>query len=105
MPKGKPLKTRVLGLSKGYKYKEWLNSELNVDEPFINYFKFADTFDGSQSATNYHYTDLLKKLSTGQSNKLTKIASTAKRLYDVSIYGKKTPPYCLLKILINYNFY
>ncbi|KAL0088350.1 hypothetical protein F4703DRAFT_1915457 [Phycomyces blakesleeanus] len=47
-----------------------------------DYFKFADAFDGSQSATNYHYSDLLRKLSTGQSNKLTKIATLANSLYD-----------------------
>ncbi|KAI9248419.1 hypothetical protein EDC94DRAFT_348058 [Helicostylum pulchrum] len=96
--KEKPLKTRVLGLPKGYKYKEWLNSELNIEEPFIDYFKFADTFNGLQSATNYHYTDLLRKLSTGQTNKLTKIASTAKKLYDSrnkldSEFGKRYEEY------------
>ncbi|KAI7887580.1 uncharacterized protein EV154DRAFT_427164 [Mucor mucedo] len=101
MPKGKPLKTRVLGLPKGYKYKEWLDSQLNVDEPFIDYFKFADTFDGSESATNYHYADLLEKLSSGQSNKLTKIASIAKTLYNSrklnSKFGKRYEEYWKMK--------
>jgi hypothetical protein len=81
-------RTRVIGLSKDYKYKDWLNSVLNTTEPIIDYFKFADTFDGAQRPTNYHYADLLKKLSTGQSNKLTKIATMAKKLYDVSTYEK-----------------
>jgi hypothetical protein len=35
---------------------------------------------------NCHYEDLLRTLSNGQSNKLTKIVSVAKSLFDVSIY-------------------
>lgn len=35
--------------------------------------------------TDYHYEDLLQ-ISNGQSNKLTKIVSIAKSLFDVSIF-------------------
>ncbi|KAG1493576.1 hypothetical protein G6F46_008981 [Rhizopus delemar] len=82
MPKEKQRRTRVIGLPKNYKYKDWLHSALNIAEPAIDYFKFADTFSDSESATNHHYADLLTKLSTGQSNKLTKISTTAKKLYN-----------------------
>lgn len=84
MPRNKRTRTRVVGLPKGYKYKDWLNSALNITEPTIDYFKFADTFGDSERATNYHYADLLQKLSTGQSNKLTRIATSAKKIHEVN---------------------
>lgn len=83
MPQNKRTRTRIVGLPKNYKYKDWLNSSLNVAEPTIEYFEFASTFDDSENCTNHHYVDLLKKLSTGQSNKLTRIATSAKKLYEV----------------------
>lgn len=63
-----------------------LDSVLNNAKLSLDYFKFADTFKSNQSVTNCHYKDLLKTLSNGQSNKLTKIVSIAKSLFDVIIY-------------------
>ncbi|RCH94808.1 hypothetical protein CU097_007912 [Rhizopus azygosporus] len=67
----KSTNTRARGLQKNYNYKSWLGSVLNNPEPSLDYFKFTDTFK-----------DLLQ-LSNDQSNKLTKIVSIAKALFDL----------------------
>ncbi|KAG0172700.1 hypothetical protein DFQ28_009557 [Apophysomyces sp. BC1034] len=97
-PQTKSKNTRVYGLQKNYKYKGWLDSVLNSPKPSLDYFKFADTFKSNQSVTNCHYKDLLQTLSNGQSNKLTKIVSIAKSLFDVrndvkSGFGEKYATY------------
>ncbi|ORE06877.1 hypothetical protein BCV72DRAFT_291160 [Rhizopus microsporus var. microsporus] len=106
MPKEKQRRTRVIGLPKNYKYKDWLHSALNIAEPAIDYFKFADTFGDSESTTNHHYADLLTKLSTGQSNRLTKISTTAKKLYNSrnsldTDFGKQYKQYWEMRDTLN----
>lgn len=63
--------------------KEYLNSSLNCEKPELNYFTFADYYNGSKDATNNHYKDLLQKLSVNQTNKLTKIIEVAQVLFVV----------------------
>lgn len=84
-PEPKERKTRVCGIKRNYKFNNYLSSSLEKETPSLDYFSFADAFQGTKRATNYHFADLLKKLSTNQSNKLTKIAQNAKRLFDVRV--------------------
>lgn len=84
MPQEKDTKIRITSFPKNYKFSEYLNSSLKPPNPKLDYFKFADQFNGTKKATNNHYLDLLDKLSKNQSNKLTKIASDAKNLFNVN---------------------
>ena len=78
-------KIRVRGIKKDYKFASYLDSSLNTAHPTLDYFKFADTYQGTKRATNSHYKDLLENLTKNQSNKLTKIARDAERLFKVII--------------------
>lgn len=84
MPQVKDTKIRIASFPKNYKFSEYLNSSLKSLNPKLDYFKFADQFNGTKRATNNHYLDLLGMLLKNQSNKLTKIASDAKNLFNVS---------------------
>lgn len=76
---------RIRGIKKNYKFSNYLDSSLNTGNPALNYFSFANTYQGTRGATNNHFKDLLDNMSTNQSNKLTKIAKDAKKLFNVII--------------------
>ncbi|KAI7908276.1 uncharacterized protein BX663DRAFT_547883 [Cokeromyces recurvatus] len=79
----KHTKMRISGFSKDYKFLDYLNSSLKPPNPKLDYFNFANKFYGTERATNNYYLDLLDKLSKNQSNKLMKIATNAKKLFNV----------------------
>jgi hypothetical protein len=83
-PAQKEHKMRIRGIKKNYKFSNYLDSSLNTGSPALNYFSFADIYQGTR-ATNNHFKDLLDNMSTNQSNKLTKIAKDAKKLFNVII--------------------
>ncbi|KAI8880090.1 hypothetical protein K501DRAFT_325182, partial [Backusella circina FSU 941] len=73
---------RISGFKKNYKFWSYLHASLNRENPNLDYFHFADAYQGTRRATNNHFKDLLKKLSSKQSNKLTKIAQDSMKLFD-----------------------
>jgi hypothetical protein len=67
----------------GTLFSEWIHSNTVCREnPNLDYFQFADVYQGTRRATNNYFKDLLIKLSNNQSNKLTKIAQDTMKLFD-----------------------
>lgn len=86
MPKV-PQKVRILGLPSDYAYKDWVQQELQDENNPLNYFAFADKFNGNEQVTNTHYTDLLHLLSNKrQSKKLIHMVEVARAKFEVEIY-------------------
>lgn len=75
---------RINGFKKNSKFWSYLNASLNRENPNLDYFHFADLYQGTRRATSNHFRDLLIKFSSKQSNKLTKIAQDSMKLFDVS---------------------
>ncbi|KAG1302543.1 hypothetical protein G6F64_010838 [Rhizopus arrhizus] len=74
-------KTRINGLRKDYKFLPWVESSFKKQSPELDYFSFAELFNGAEDATNANYMDLLLTLQSKQSNKVTNIAHAAQTTF------------------------
>lgn len=45
-------KIRINGLSKDYKFLKWVEANLQRSPPGLEYFSFAEQFEGTEEATN-----------------------------------------------------
>lgn len=79
-------KIGINGLSKDYKFLKWAEASLQRSPSRLEYFSFAEQFDGTEEATNTSYKDLLLTLQSHQSNKLTSIAHSAEIAFNVYAY-------------------
>jgi hypothetical protein len=78
---------RISGLPANYAFKDWLQQALRDESDPLNYFSFANVFDGNENATNTHYSDLLNLLSNKrQSKKLIHLIEKAKSKFEVETY-------------------
>ncbi|KAI8330396.1 hypothetical protein EDC96DRAFT_548954 [Choanephora cucurbitarum] len=87
-------KIRINGLSKNYKFLKWVEASLQRSPPGLEYFSFAEQFEGTEEATNTNYKDLLLTLQSHQSNRLTSIAHSAETTSNTrrnknSVFGKQ----------------
>lgn len=76
-------KTRINGLRKDYKFSSWVESSFKKQSPELDYFSFAELFNGAEDATNANYMDLLLTLQSKQSNKITNVAHAAQTTFAV----------------------
>jgi hypothetical protein len=81
--KKKKKKTRINGLMKDYKFLAWAESSFQKQQPDLNYFLFAEHFNGTEDATNANYMDLLLTLQSKQSDKVTTVAHSAETIFAV----------------------
>lgn len=75
-------KIRITGIRKDYKFLKWLEANLQKTPPEIDYFSFAEQYNGTEEATNTNYKDLLLTLQSHQSNKLTSTAYSAEMNFN-----------------------
>jgi hypothetical protein len=75
---------RICGIRKDYHSWDCPDLSLRYPSPNLDYFIFADKFDGTRNSTNSHYSDLFDKLSNQQSNKLMNNSNGARKLLAVS---------------------
>jgi hypothetical protein len=63
------------------------NKHYKMKNDSLNYFSFANEFNGSEHGTNTHYYDLLNLLSSEkQSKNLIHMVETARSKFEVEIY-------------------
>ncbi|KAL7318492.1 hypothetical protein PS15m_001730 [Mucor circinelloides] len=61
-------KIRINGLSQDYSFLKWIEASLQILAPGLEYFSFAEQFEGTEEATNTNYKDLLLTLQSRQIN-------------------------------------
>ncbi|KAG0959794.1 hypothetical protein G6F31_011298 [Rhizopus arrhizus] len=66
---------------KDYKFLPWVESSFKKQSPELDYFSFAELFNGAEDATNANYMDLLLTLQSKQSNKVTNVAHAAQTTF------------------------
>lgn len=76
-------KTRINGIRKDYKFLAWVESSFQKEPPELDYFSFAEHFNGTEDATNANYMDLRLTLQSKQSNKVTNVVHTAETTFAV----------------------
>lgn len=76
-------KTRINGIRKNYKFLAWVESSFQKEPPELDYFSFAEHFNGTEDATNANYMDLLLTLQSKQSNKVTNVGHDAETTFAV----------------------
>jgi hypothetical protein len=71
---------RISGIRKDYHSWDCLDLSLRYPNPNLEYFVFADRFNGTRNSTSSHYSDLLDK----QSNNLMINSNGVRKLFAVS---------------------
>lgn len=61
-----------------------MESSFQKQSPELDYFSFAELFNGTKDATNSNYMDLLLTLQSKQSSKASNIAHAAQTTFAVS---------------------